>query len=76
MRKKISTWILDNQTKALIILFSVIFILAALLPEGSGDDSGQTGDGGGRGVEVAMPEKKNHKTECRDSLTDSIKNVF
>lgn len=73
--KKAVNWILNNQIKSLILLFSVIFLLAALLPEGSGGDNGASGDGeaSGDGTGTAKGNggygvPQSDKVELKDSV--------
>lgn len=67
MRKKISVWVLNHQTKAIIILFAIIFILAALLPEGGGDGGNSGGSGNGSGNDIGIGSAQEDSTKKHDN---------
>lgn len=77
--KRIIKWLFENNVKAVLILFSVIFLFAYLMPEGGGGSIGfGSVDGEGNNVRIGTGENEkemyhegNYTDSCKIKKADS-----
>jgi hypothetical protein len=69
--RAIMDWILKNQTKTIVVLFSVIFLFALALPQGGGFNIG-FGSTDGPSTHVNISEGVSEKTAGFEFKHDSI----